>query len=131
MTTLSALSAICEQNRLLVQAPDGDANITGITDDSRSVRSGDIYCAWRGTTRDSHDFVQGAERSGAAAALVERVVDGVSIPQIVVTDGRRAAALAANAVFGNPAEKLVVAGVTGTNGKTTTAWIMRHVLNAR
>jgi UDP-N-acetylmuramoyl-L-alanyl-D-glutamate--2,6-diaminopimelate ligase len=131
MTTIRGISAICEQNQLLVRGPDSDANVTGITDDSRAVRSGDIYCAWRGTTRDSHDFVRNAQQSGAAAALVERVVEGIDIPQIVVKDGRRAAALAANAVFGNPAEQLVVAGVTGTNGKTTTAWIMRHVLNAR
>jgi UDP-N-acetylmuramoyl-L-alanyl-D-glutamate--2,6-diaminopimelate ligase len=131
MTTVRGISAICEQNRLLVRAPESDATITGITDDSRAVRSGDIYCAWRGTTRDSHDFVRNAQQSGAAAALVERVVEGIDIPQIVVKDGRRAAALAANAVFGNPAERLVVAGVTGTNGKTTTAWIMRHLLNSR
>jgi UDP-N-acetylmuramoyl-L-alanyl-D-glutamate--2,6-diaminopimelate ligase len=131
MTTIRGMSAICEQNQLLVRGPDSDANVTGITDDSRAVRSGDIYCAWRGTTRDSHDFVRNAQQSGAAAALVERVVEGIDIPQIVVKDGRRAAALAANAVFGNPAEQLVVAGVTGTNGKTTTAWIMRHLLNAR
>jgi UDP-N-acetylmuramoyl-L-alanyl-D-glutamate--2,6-diaminopimelate ligase len=95
------------------------------------VHNGDVYCAWKGTTRDSHDFVADAVKNGAVALLVERNLAGVNLPQVVVRDGRRAAAVAADLVFGNPAGRLLVTGVTGTNGKTTTAWIMRHLLSAR
>ncbi|HEY0305252.1 MAG TPA: UDP-N-acetylmuramoyl-L-alanyl-D-glutamate--2,6-diaminopimelate ligase [Longimicrobiales bacterium] len=131
MTTLRAIIDELQQRGLLVTAASDAADINGITDDSRAVRQGDLYCAWRGTTRDSHDFLAGAVQNGANAVLVERAVDGVAVPQVIVKDGRRAAAIAANVVFGKPAERLVVTGVTGTNGKTTTAWIMRHLLSAR
>ena len=131
MTALHTIIAALEERGLFISATSTAADVSGITDDSRSVRRGDMYCAWRGTTRDSHDFVGGAVKSGATAVLVEHVVDGVAVPQVVVKDGRRAAAVAANVVFGNPAEQLIIAGVTGTNGKTTTAWIMRHLLNAK
>lgn len=131
MTSLRVIVDELAHRGLLVSASGDAADIGGITDDSRAVRPGDLYCAWRGTTRDSHDFVPGAVGSGAAAVLVERSIDGIGVPQVLVTDGRRGAAIAADVVFGKPAEQLVVAGVTGTNGKTTTAWIMRHLLNAR
>src|SRR5688572_571373 len=131
MTSLRAIIDELETRGLLVSASSDAADVTGITDDSRAVRTGDVYCAWRGTTRDSHDFVASAVKSGANAVIVERSVDAIAVPQVIVRDGRRAAAIAANAVFGNPAGQLVVTGVTGTNGKTTTAWIMRHLLGAR
>lgn len=128
---LHAIAERLEREKLLVQGAGADTTITGITDDSRAVASGMIYCAWQGTTRDAHDFVAGAAQKGAAAAIVERVLDDVSIPQLVVKDGRRAAAVAASLVYGSPESKLAIAGVTGTNGKTTTAWIMQHLLSAR
>ncbi len=131
MTNLRVIIDELQQRGLLVSATSDAADINGITDDSRGVRAGDLYCAWRGTTRDGHDFVPGAVKSGANAVLVERNVESINVPQIIVTDGRRAAAVAANVVFGRPAEQLVLTGVTGTNGKTTTAWIMRHLLSAR
>ena len=131
MTTLRAIIDELSRRSLLVSARSDAADVSGITDDSRGVRAGDLYCAWRGTTRDSHDFAAGAVKAGANAVVVERELDGIDVPQIVVTDGRRAAAVAANVVFGRPADALVVTGVTGTNGKTTTAWIMRHLLSAR
>jgi len=115
---------------VLVEAPDADIIIAGVSDDSRAVEQGDLFCAWAGTTHDSHAFVPAAAAAGAVAAIVERRVDA-NIPQIVVTDGRRAAASGAARVFDDPASKLTLVGVTGTNGKTTSAWIMRHLLTAR
>lgn len=120
-----------EQEQLLVQAFDADVIISGITDDSRVIPVGAIFCAWKGTARDSHDFVASAAQKGAAAAIVERLVADAAIPQLVVKDGRRAAALAASVVYGSPEAKLTIAGVTGTNGKSTTAWILQHLLSAR
>ena len=131
MTPLRAIINELEQRGLLISASTDAGDVNGITDDSRAVRGGDMYCAWKGTTRDSHDFVPAAVQSGAAAVIVEHQLSDVAVPQIVVKDGRRAAAVAANIVFGDPAGKLIIAGVTGTNGKTTTAWIMRHLLSAR
>ena len=131
MTSLNRIVGELRQRGLLVSASNDAADVNGITDDSRAVRAGDVYCAWRGTTRDSHDFVASAVKSGANAVIVERSIDAIDVPQVIVSDGRRAAAIAANVVFGNPADQLVVTGVTGTNGKTTTAWIMRHLLSAR
>jgi UDP-N-acetylmuramoyl-L-alanyl-D-glutamate--2,6-diaminopimelate ligase len=131
MTNLRAIITELERRGLLVTATSDAADVTGCTDDSRAVRNGDLYCAWKGTARDGHDFVAGAVAKGAAAVLVERSLADIRVPQLVVKDGRRAAAVAANVVFSNPVERLVFAGVTGTNGKTTTAWIMRHLLSAR
>jgi UDP-N-acetylmuramoyl-L-alanyl-D-glutamate--2,6-diaminopimelate ligase len=128
---LRDMAARLEREHQLINAATADVRITGITDDSRRVASGTIFCAWKGTTRDSHDFVAAAAQKGAVAAIVERLVADASIPQLVVKDGRRAAAIAASVMYGSPEAKLTIAGVTGTNGKTTTAWIMRHLLSAR
>lgn len=114
---------------LLLEPPAADAVLTGIADDSRRVEPGGLYCAWRGTVVDSHAFVVAARQAGAAAVLVERPVPEADIPQVVVPDGRRAASVAAAAMYGDPQRELRVIGVTGTNGKTTTVWILRHLLS--
>ena len=102
--------------------------ISGITDDSRAVRPGALFIAIRGTERDGHDFLAAAAGAGASAAIVE---DGTrtSLPALVVSNGRRAAALAAAAAYGWPARELQLVGVTGTNGKTTTVNMLRHILD--
>lgn len=128
---LSELVARLEAEGLLLAAADSDPLLTGITDDSRRVQAGDLFCAWQGTAVDGHTFLSGAAAAGAVAALVERPQDDVALPQIVVRDGRSAAALAAMALYGDPVDSLVLAGVTGTNGKTTTVWILRHLLGGR
>jgi UDP-N-acetylmuramoyl-L-alanyl-D-glutamate--2,6-diaminopimelate ligase len=110
---------------------EGEVTVSGISDDSRNVEPGDLYCAWAGSAVDSHDFVAGAAGAGATAALVERPVPGAGIPQIIVHDGRRAAAIAASMLYGEPEHSLRLAGVTGTNGKTTTVWVLRHMLSQR
>src|SRR2546427_2961252 len=103
--------------------------ITGLTADSRKVERGMLYCAVHGSARDGHEFVAAARERGAAAALVERE-EGVEMPQILVRDGRRAAAVAAETWYDRPAAKLDLVGVTGTNGKTTSVTLLRHVLSA-
>jgi UDP-N-acetylmuramoyl-L-alanyl-D-glutamate--2,6-diaminopimelate ligase len=127
------LSRVVERLRvenLLRDAPREEAMVEGVSADSRVVLPGDLFCAWSGTTRDAHVFVDAAATAGAVAAVVERAVDA-TIPQLLVTDGRTAAAVAADEVMGRPGRSLVLAGVTGTNGKTTTVWILRHVLSRR
>ena len=106
----------------------GDLAVSGVTQDSREVSPGDLFLAWRGTAHDAHDFVADAARAGAGAAVVEHFVD-VELPQIRVDDGRRAGALAAHLVLGEPGKRLLLVGVTGTNGKTTTVLLARHLLS--
>ena len=108
----------------------GDVVVRGVSQDSRTVRPGDLFLAWKGTTADAHDHLADAVAAGAVAAVVEHPVAGVAVPQLVVRDGRRAGAMAADAVMGSPWTRLFTVGVTGTNGKTTTALLTRHLLSA-
>ncbi len=86
-------------------------------------------CACRGFVADGHDFADVAVRNGAAALVVERPL-AVDVPQLVVGSSRRAMALAADALSGHPSAELAVVGVTGTNGKTTTVFLVHAVLEA-
>jgi UDP-N-acetylmuramoyl-L-alanyl-D-glutamate--2,6-diaminopimelate ligase len=101
---------------------------TGITDDSRTVEPGSLFIAVRGSTSDGHDFLDAAASRGATCVIVEDAAR-TSLPALVVKQGRTAAALAAATAFGNPAQQLTLIGVTGTNGKTTTASILRHLID--
>jgi UDP-N-acetylmuramoyl-L-alanyl-D-glutamate--2,6-diaminopimelate ligase len=88
-----------------------------------------LFCAVRGAVQDGHAFIAEAAARGAAAAVVE-IPQAAALPQIQVRDGRRAAAVAAETWYGRPAAKLELVGVTGTNGKTTSVTLARHVLSA-
>ena len=102
--------------------------VTDIVDDSRATRPGALFVAVRGTERDGHDYLADAQRRGAGVAIVEDVARA-NLPAIVVRDGRGAAAIAAAAFFGEPANAIRAIAVTGTNGKTTTVGMLRHLLD--
>ncbi len=131
MTGLGDIVGALERAQLLVEAPDLHSwpELTGLTADSRKVERGMLYCAVRGAVQDGHQFVTAARQRGAAAALVEREQDA-DLPQVLVRDGRRAAAAAAETWYERPATKLDLVGVTGTNGKTTSVALLCHVLSA-
>ena len=97
--------------------------------DTRSVREGTLFFCYPGSLADGHEFAPEAIAAGAAALVVERRLD-VAVPQLVVPDARAAMAVAADTFFGEPTRELEVAGVTGTNGKTTTAFLLHSVLAA-
>jgi len=131
MSRLPEIVAALERGGVLVGTPDLHTwpEITGLTADSRRIEPGMLYCAVRGSVQDGHQFVAAARERGAVAALVERE-QPVELPQVLVRDGRRAAAVAAETWFGRPAAQLDLVGVTGTSGKTTSVLLARHVLSA-
>jgi UDP-N-acetylmuramoyl-L-alanyl-D-glutamate--2,6-diaminopimelate ligase len=121
-------SALAERGLLASESGDLPDEITGISDDSRKTERGDLFIAVRGWNSDGHDFLEIAARRGAAVAIVEDAAR-TTLPALVVREGRRAAAIAAGTAYGNPAAKLRLLGVTGTNGKTTATSIMRHLFD--
>ncbi|HEX9611364.1 MAG TPA: UDP-N-acetylmuramoyl-L-alanyl-D-glutamate--2,6-diaminopimelate ligase [Gemmatimonadales bacterium] len=129
MTRLRKIVEALDSAGVLVRAPAILPDITGLTADSRRLAAGVLYCAVRGSAADGHVFVAAAATAGAAAALVE-TAQQVDLPQIEVRDGRRAAAVAAEAWYDRPAARLELYAVTGTNGKTTSVTLARHVLGA-
>jgi UDP-N-acetylmuramoyl-L-alanyl-D-glutamate--2,6-diaminopimelate ligase len=97
--------------------------------DARAAGPGSLFFCVPGSRTDGHDFAAQAVENGAVALVAERPLE-VDVPQLVVADARRAMAPVADEFFGRPSEELQVAGVTGTNGKTTTAFLMYSILAA-
>jgi UDP-N-acetylmuramoyl-L-alanyl-D-glutamate--2,6-diaminopimelate ligase len=107
-----------------------DTEITGFTYDSRKAAPGIAFVAIRGTHADGHAFIPKAIELGAAAIIAEQApADDCTTPWIHVRHSRIALADAAAALNGHPAKALTIAGVTGTNGKTTTAFLVHHLFN--
>jgi UDP-N-acetylmuramoyl-L-alanyl-D-glutamate--2,6-diaminopimelate ligase len=103
--------------------------ISGLAYDSRAVGPGDLFFCVSGFRSDGHDFAAQAVESGAAALVVERPL-GLSVPEVMVSSGRAAMGPLASRFFGDPTATLRVLGITGTNGKTTTAYLARALLEA-
>ena len=106
-----------------------DIEVTGLAYDSRQAGPGTLFFCVSGFERDGHDFAPEAVERGAVALVVERPL-GLGVPEVLVEDARAAMAPAAARFHGEPTSRLRVAGITGTNGKTTTAWLLRHLLES-
>lgn len=117
-------------SHLLTASIKGDAStiITGLAVDSRKVKAGDLFFCISGTADDGHRYAPQAAAAGAAALVVERVLD-IELPQIVVKEARYALAVLANAYYEHPSEQMRLIGVTGTNGKTTTTFLIEKILS--
>jgi UDP-N-acetylmuramoyl-L-alanyl-D-glutamate--2,6-diaminopimelate ligase len=103
--------------------------ITDLAYDNRAVMPGTLFFCVPGFTRDGHDFADQAISRGAVALVVQRPL-GTSVPEIRVESVRAAMAPAAAAFYGDPTQELQAVGITGTNGKTTTAFLVRALLEA-
>jgi UDP-N-acetylmuramoyl-L-alanyl-D-glutamate--2,6-diaminopimelate ligase len=104
-------------------------DITDVVYRADAATPGSVFCALRGVKADGHDYADIAAAAGASALVVEREL-AVDVPQIVVPESRLAMALIAAALAGEPSRDLSVVGVTGTNGKTTSAFLLHAVLSA-
>jgi UDP-N-acetylmuramoyl-L-alanyl-D-glutamate--2,6-diaminopimelate ligase len=104
------------------------SQVSSVGDDSRRVERGGLFLAVRGSALDGHDYLDRAREAGAAMAVVEDA-KRTTLPSIVIRDGRKAAAIVAAAAYDWPIRQLQITGITGTNGKTTTAHILRHLLD--
>ena len=124
--TAIKLSRLLEGVEVL-EAPPTDPEVTGLCYDSRRLKPGDCFVAVAGTHTDGHRYVETALRDGAVAAVVQRRV-GTAWPQVVVRDTRRALALMSSTFYGHPSRAMVVIGVTGTDGKTTTTTMIHQML---
>ena len=120
------------QADIAADVSDAAVVMTGITQDSRAVEAGDLFCCVRGENFDGHQFAMQAVAAGASALLVEEAVSGLpdSVAVITVANVREALGKIASAAFGHPSRSLIMVGITGTNGKTSTAAMVASILRA-
>lgn len=118
---------------LMVKRTEGNMNIeiTGLQMDSRKLEQGNLFIcvpAIKGFLEDRHSFIKGAIKNGAVALVVERDID-INVPIILVNDARHAMAVIASHFFNYPSNEMRVVGITGTNGKTTTSFIIEKIFS--
>ena len=123
---LERLIAALAPEAVVQRAP---VEVRDLVYDARAAAPGTLFFAVPGSTRDGHDFAPQAVERGAVALVVARPLE-LPVPQLVVGDVRAAMATAADAFFGRPTDELEVAGVTGTSGKTTSAFVLHSILEA-
>lgn len=108
---------------------DPDIEISGISNDSRSIKEGEIFVAVKGEIFDGHDFLKEAVKKGAKAVTVEKEMRlNLSLPTVITDNTRKTTALMARNFYRDPSSELILFGITGTNGKTSVAHILKAVL---
>ncbi|HET7909872.1 MAG TPA: UDP-N-acetylmuramoyl-L-alanyl-D-glutamate--2,6-diaminopimelate ligase [Nitrospira sp.] len=128
MTVAQLLAALNGQVPILERHGTLDRYVTAVTDDSREIASGYLFIAVKGERVDGHRYVAQAIEGGAVAIVGQESVDHKSLPFIKVADSRKALGLIAARFHGDPSLRLSMIGVTGTNGKTTTTYLSKALL---
>ena len=124
------LKEILKNIRVIHTTADPETEITGISYDSRQTLPGDLFVAVRGFEVDGHRFIPKALEKGAAAVLCETPPEG-DVPYVQTDDCRLGLALASRDFFGNPAGEMTMIGITGTSGKTTSSYLLKHLLESK
>lgn len=109
---------------------DGNVEFQGVQTDSRKVQTGDLFICISGHVHDGHLFAREAISKGAVALVLERDIPDIQAPQLFVKDCRQAMGVIASHFYGYPSQQLKLIGITGTNGKTTTTFIIDHILSS-
>ena len=106
-----------------------DIEVSGITNDSRKINKNDVFVAIKGFTNDGHKFIESALENGASVVICENIPENVKDKSnfIIVSSPRETMAKAANIIYGRPSEKMNITGVTGTNGKTSTTYLLNGI----
>ena len=128
ITITQLLAALRGQVEVLEQRGDVSCPVHAITDDSRAVTSGSLFVAVKGERIDGHGFIEQAIRAGASAVVAQTPVASGPVPFVRVADSRKALGLLGSRFHGDPSARLKMIGVTGTNGKTTTTYLCKALL---
>lgn len=130
MTLGYLAESLVGQVAVLDQAGPLDAPLVAITDDSRHVQAGSLFVAVKGEHVDGHRYIASALSAGAAAVVMQEPAAGVNRPYVQVADSRKALGLLGSRFYGDPSGHLRMIGITGTNGKTTTSYVCKALLEA-
>jgi len=122
------LNALLHGIDILSSSVDLNLEISGVSYDSRATQPGDLFVAMTGFAVDGHSFIPKAMAAGAAAVLCEKIPEDAAIPYVQVADSRRALAVVGANYFDHPADAMTMVAVTGTNGKTTTTYLLKSIL---
>jgi len=128
ITLTQLLASLRGQIEILEQRGDASCLVHAITDDSRAVMGGSLFVAVKGERVDGHGFVQQAIKAGAVAVVAQAPVTSEPLPFVLVSDSRKALGLLGSRFHGDPSTCLKMIGVTGTNGKTTTTYLCKALL---
>ncbi|MGZ8379960.1 MAG: UDP-N-acetylmuramoyl-L-alanyl-D-glutamate--2,6-diaminopimelate ligase [Nitrospira sp.] len=130
MTLATLLQSLEGRVKILDRRGNLDVSVNAITDDSRAVSAHSLFVAVKGEQVDGHEFIPAAMRGGMVALLSQQPVSEVSLPFVRVDDSRKALGLLGGRFYGDPSSKIRMIGVTGTNGKTTTTYICKALMEA-
>ena len=128
ITVTKLLAGLHGQVEILQQRGDVSRPVQAITDDSRAVTAGSLFVAVKGERVDGHGFVEQAIKAGAVAVIAQAPVASGPLPFVRVADSRKALGLLGSRFYGDPSARLKMIGVTGTNGKTTTTYLCKSLL---